>query len=148
MLREVTARIRAFKRGVESRFIPSIKNRYPRGSYQHAEFEAGSAAARANDPMRNTYLRKLRIQAAKLRGNHSPKAWTKMQIRFEGRCVRCLKVTPKPEKDHITPIYQGGSHAISNIQPLCSCCNRSKGPERIDWRPDFAERLAKLQISG
>jgi 5-methylcytosine-specific restriction endonuclease McrA len=37
------------------------------------------------------------------------------------------------ERDHIVPIYQGGSDAITNIQPLCKRCNCAKGPETTDW---------------
>jgi len=49
-------------------------------------------------------------------------------------CPRCKKDTNNFVKDHIKPIYQGGSDSIDNIQPLCSKCNLSKGNEIIDFR--------------
>jgi len=30
-------------------------------------------------------------------------------------------------KDHIKPRSKGGSHALSNLQPMCSPCNVAKG---------------------
>jgi len=38
------------------------------------------------------------------------------------------------EKDHVKPVYQGGSDAIENIQPSCARCNARKGPDSTDKR--------------
>lgn len=38
-------------------------------------------------------------------------------------------------KDHIEPVYSGGSDAIDNLQPLCRTCNSAKGPDTTDYRP-------------
>ena len=33
------------------------------------------------------------------------------------------------------PIYIGGLSTVSNIQPLCAACNRNKGLDIVDYRP-------------
>jgi 5-methylcytosine-specific restriction endonuclease McrA len=57
---------------------------------------------------------------------------------FGGLCVRCGS-NDGVLRDHIIPKYQGGPDHITNLQPLCSRCNTSKGPEDIDHRIAFAE---------
>ena len=53
-----------------------------------------------------------------------------------GMCAICNRVeddiTPhtlghKWELDHIVSLYNGGPHAISNVQVLCWKCNNKKG---------------------
>lgn len=42
-------------------------------------------------------------------------------------------------RDHIIPVYNGGSNKKSNIQILCTVCNRIKGnqhPGKNGWWPD------------
>jgi hypothetical protein len=46
-----------------------------------------------------------------------------------GRCVDC-RATDYLELDHIVPVSQGGSTAISNLQTRCRRCNIRKGPRR------------------
>lgn len=38
------------------------------------------------------------------------------------------------EPDHVVPVAKEGPSSISNIQPLCSRCNRRKGTKTIDYR--------------
>lgn len=80
------------------------------------------------------------MATAKLRGVHTRDQWLDLAAHFKWLCVRCLKPCWQ-QRDHISPVYQGGSDAISNIQPLCSKCNSSKGPEAIDFRPTAAKSL-------
>ena len=63
-------------------------------------------------------------------------------------CVRCEGKSGYTflSKDHITPLYQGGSNSIKNLQPICPFCNASKGPENFDHRKLFAEKhVLKLE---
>lgn len=86
----------------------------------------------------NKRLRRERLAAARAKGRHTVEQWAALKIEFGFRCVRCL-VQSHPEgdflvKDHIEPIYQGGSDGIDNLQPLCPPCNASKGPEDFNWK--------------
>ena len=82
---------------------------------------------------RNYEKRRDRIKAARDKGTHTLLQWARLVQACGHSCVRCRRVGVKLEKDHIIPIYQGGSDAIENLQPLCGRCNRSKGPEDINW---------------
>lgn len=80
---------------------------------------------------------------ARSKGTHSNIEWEAMKAMFDGICPRCAKPADL-QRDHITPIYQGGPDSIENIQPLCKKCNRSKGPEATDFRPaNWRQRLEK-----
>lgn len=79
-----------------------------------------------------TAKRSARLAAARQLATHTPDQWGEMQIEFRMLCVRCGKEKPLV-KDHIIPIYQGGSDGIDNIQPLCAHCNASKARETINW---------------
>jgi 5-methylcytosine-specific restriction endonuclease McrA len=71
-------------------------------------------------------------------GFHTDSEWLAVVKRFKGRCV-CCGVRPKLPKqltrDHVVPLFRGGSDFISNIQPLCRRCNSAKGPHHsTDYR--------------
>lgn len=64
--------------------------------------------------------------------------WVKRAVfyRDNGKCVICQKdlsglidVEEEYEKqfDHIVPLEEGGLNDVSNIQLMCSCCNKKKG---------------------
>lgn len=84
-----------------------------------------------------------RLAEARKKGTHTKEQWDSMVGLFEGTCVRCGQTEADLVKDHITPIYQGGSDGIENIQPLCRKCNSSKGPESKDYRGIMASRMGK-----
>lgn len=46
-------------------------------------------------------------------------------LRFRPRCYRCGR--PATTADHIVPLAEGGSHAITNLRPACEQCNKSRG---------------------
>lgn len=85
----------------------------------------------------------MRLKIAKEKGDHSKQDWSAMKIFFNNTCVMCFGESRllNVERDHIIPIYQGGSNAINNIQPLCAKCNSSKGPDSRDYRIKYAERF-------
>ena len=93
--------------------------------------------------LRGREMRSQRLSAARQKATHSKEEWSALVGVCDKRCVRCGDAGPVV-KDHILPIYRGGSDGIDNLQPLCRRCNSSKGPESIDHRPsDWRERLAK-----
>lgn len=93
----------------------------------------GSRWGDSNDELRGRELRSQRLSEARRKGTHTDKEWRDLLDFHGGICVRCKKPGPIV-KDHITPIYKGGSDAIQNLQPLCRHCNSSKGPETTDFR--------------
>lgn len=106
--------------------------RKPRGA-------AGGRAKWGSDPERDAatasakQLRRDRMEKARMIATHTPEEWQRLVALSGGICLRCGGLGPLV-KDHIVPIYQGGSDGIENLQPLCKKCNASKGPERIDFR--------------
>lgn len=93
-----------------------------------------------------------RMRAARAKGRHDQTEWVALKASLGHQCVACGSDGNGDGgivKDHITPVYQGGSDAIENIQPLCGRCNARKGPDNTDlrgdanpnWRRRFAEML-------
>ena len=90
----------------------------------------------------NTRRRKTRLKEARHKGTHTSKEWQEMKSFFGNICVRC-EIPPNAYgiiKDHIVPIYLGGSDSIRNLQPLCNTCNCGKGPDSIDYRALYCEK--------
>lgn len=93
----------------------------------------GEATRRAKRNARNSRRRRRRLERAREKGTHTGEQWESLCEWAGGCCVRCGDCRYPVEKDHIKPLYQGGSDAIDNLQPLCARCNASKGPESINW---------------
>lgn len=110
-----------------------------------AESTSKSAKARASASAKwgeggTAATRSQRLAAARAIATHTKSEWLALVDACGNACVRCGGAGVV--KDHITPIYQGGSDGIDNLQPLCKSCNSRKGPENKDFRPeDWRERL-------
>lgn len=78
-----------------------------------------------------------RLTAAREINSHTKGQWNEMLYFFNHSCSKCGS-TDFIVKDHIKPIYQGGSDGIENLQPLCRSCNSSKGAESTDYRKQHA----------
>jgi uncharacterized protein YdaU (DUF1376 family) len=97
--------------------------------------------------MNNKELRSGRIQAARAKATHTKEEWQALLDASDRKCVKCGGPGPI-EKDHIVPIYQGGTDGIENLQPLCRTCNAAKGPDSTDHRsPDWRD-LVERSLSG
>lgn len=93
----------------------------------------------------NRQKRYERMRAANALERHTVEEWLKLLEVCAETCVKCgTRGLEHLHKDHIIPIYLGGSNSIENIQPLCWYCNTSKGSECVDHRPDnWRERMTK-----
>lgn len=98
------------------------------------ELRDGSDWASDHRKWLHKQIRAQRLIEARSKGTHTADEWSAVLAHFSYRCVRC-GCTPegRPCKDHIKPIYQGGSDAIDNLQPLCRQCNTAKGPDCFNW---------------
>ena len=96
----------------------------------------------------NSQTRAQRLSAARQKATHTPEEWNALAVELGEVCLKCG--AGEFLKDHITPIYQGGSDGIDNLQPLCRSCNAAKGPDTTDLRPhDWKKRLGeRLGKSG
>ncbi|MBJ7328191.1 MAG: HNH endonuclease [Chthoniobacterales bacterium] len=83
---------------------------------------------------RNKIKRLERMVEARKKGTHTKEEWGALVKSCGAICVKCGIDGRKVEKDHIIPVYQGGSDSIENIQPLCAWCNAGKGPETKNWK--------------
>ncbi len=81
----------------------------------------------------NAEKRRRRLEAARALGTHTIEEWQALCVEFDYRCVRCGASCEKIHKDHVLPLYQGGSDSVDNLQPLCRRCNCAKGPETTNW---------------
>lgn len=96
---------------------------------------AASVRSRFGDERKaNAVKRSERMAAARQKGKHTNAQWSALLVVCGHACVKC-GASGHLDRDHIVPVYQGGSDHISNIQPLCARCNAAKGPENIDYRP-------------
>lgn len=82
----------------------------------------------------NAKLRSERMAAARAKGTHTKEEWADLVAACGNKCVRC-GADGNVVKDHVVPVYQGGSDGIDNLQPLCVRCNGAKGPEDVDHVP-------------
>jgi 5-methylcytosine-specific restriction endonuclease McrA len=101
---------------------------------------------------KNRKKRSQRLAAAKRLGRHTKDDWLALKEMFGGRCVRCIALGNSSgllnvDKDHIMPLYLGGSDGIDNLQPLCALCNASKSGDSVDYRP-VAATVLKLFWPG
>lgn len=117
--------------------------------------KAGAASKWGNAADGGAANRSERLAAAREKGKHTKAEWEALQWATGSRCVCCGTDAAELHggvltKDHIVPVYQGGSDAIENIQPSCRNCNSRKGDDTTDhretsspgWRKRLAERLA------
>lgn len=106
----------------------------------YREKQSAKATAKWGESRQETNSRKRseRLAHARSLGQHTAAEWQAMRSAY-GRCLRCG--APESQlvggacvKDHIIPIYVGGSDAIQNLQPMCRNCNSSKGSDQTDYR--------------
>ena len=88
-----------------------------------------------------TTLRHERLAAARAKGRHTRAEWEVLRVAAGGHCPRCSHVCERLTKDHIIPLYLGGSDGIGNIRALCRSCNSSRSPGTADSMAEEVRRL-------
>lgn len=135
------AEFRRVKPTLQALFLPGWKHKRIEEELEKAReiSEARSTAGKAgvkakwgDDKIEGS--RSERLAAARKKGTHKPEEWQALMEFCGFNCVRCG--AHGVVKDHIQPIYQGGSDSIENLQPLCRGCNASKGADTSDLRPE------------
>lgn len=129
--------------------------------FVHAKARAGQRGAGAKwgsvaTGLSPSQIRAQRLSDARQKACHTPDEWLALRDIFGG-CVKCKIPSERLHggacvKDHIVPLYKGGSDGIENIQPLCRNCNSAKGPEETDWRDirisNWRELFAECLANG
>lgn len=82
----------------------------------------------AADPERfRSYTQKRRARRINSGGEHTKAEIAQLLKKQNGKCAACKsKVEQGYERDHILPLFLGGTNDIRNIQLLCRACNRRK----------------------
>lgn len=112
--------------------------------YAATELRWGSAGSQGK-------TRSERLRLAREKGTHTKEQWADLLRFCENKCVRCGSDGTGSGgivKDHVVPIYQGGSDGIENLQPLCGRCNTSKGPDRTDHLGDRRREFERLLLQA
>ena len=79
-------------------------------------------------------IRSQRLREAQRLGTHTKDQWISVLEETGYICVKC-GCTPegRPCKDHIVPIFMGGSDGLGNLQPLCRECNTEQQDCCTNW---------------
>ena len=84
--------------------------------------------------------RRMRLKRAvtKIKAGNMQQFVAQWEVLCAGNAYRCFCCGRERalQVDHIIPVAQGGSDNILNLQPLCATCNRRKGNQIIDYRPN------------
>jgi 5-methylcytosine-specific restriction endonuclease McrA len=114
----------------------SIENRIQERSEKSSKARTSALSKWGNNT--NQAKRSERLTEARKKATHTKDEWDGMRL-FFGECVKCGNKEDLV-KDHITPIYQGGSDGLDNLQPLCRKCNASKGSDSTDYRSAYCDK--------
>lgn len=103
-----------------------------RPKHEHERWQGGVSQTEAHrrwkkkNPERMAHLKARRYARERnAEGSHTFEQWEKLKEENNYRCKNCGEFKPLT-KDHITPLSEGGTDYIENIQPLCRNCNSKK----------------------
>ena len=93
---------------------------------------------RQSNPDRRRTWDDLRAERMRSNPGYAPfgsTEWEALKRRHGHRCAYCDSSSQSLEMDHVIPLSRGGRHAIANILPACTSCNRRKSSMLlIEWR--------------
>jgi 5-methylcytosine-specific restriction endonuclease McrA len=142
LIKSVINDFQLFKIEGNSFFSESISRRLEKRNIKSDSAKESASAKWGKDLSKlNGMKRSERLSEARKLGTHTKEEWDEMIVFFDGHCVKCGS-QENIIKDHIKPIYQGGSDGINNLQPLCRTCNSAKGPENVDYRISYCLKNA------
>lgn len=96
--------------------------------------------------IKNSNNHKRRARERNAEGSFSVKEWLRLVSLCQNKCCSCGADGMKLTVDHITPLTLGGTNYITNIQPLCSRCNSSKGATEKDYITNFLKSLYSSDV--
>jgi len=94
----------------------------------------------ANPEQHKAHRKAIKARRRAAGGSFSGAEWRALCASYGHVCLACGETVPLTP-DHIVPLSKGGSNDIDNIQPLCLRCNRRKGCNIIDYRPDCPSKM-------
>ena len=150
-LKEKTRQKREGRKPVSPQ-LPARLSPEERAAYQQACQEAGrklskdlqrEAAQRLPNATQVRFFKQIhsarrhvRMEGARI-NDLTKKQWLAIQAAYHYRCVYCGCKPAKLTKDHITPLFKGGNHTVSNVVPASKRCNSRKhtGPPPVPVQP-------------
>lgn len=120
-------------RGVPQNKRAHLDQAKARGDYCEAHGSQIAVDHKFEQRRRYAVLRQERLARARALATHTDPEWIALCVEFSYACVQCGDGVSGVTRDHIVPIYQGGSDGIDNIQPLCRPCNSRKGADDFNW---------------
>jgi ATP adenylyltransferase len=126
------------KQVLKNHQIAEIKKEYFVLTAQYDEQEKEELIRICEEKLHNWYMQNDKSS------NPENKGWGALRYKLLTKYRKCLLCGAKPSSendieldiDHILPTSKGGKDEESNLQVLCSTCNRSKGnTDQTDFRP-------------
>jgi 5-methylcytosine-specific restriction endonuclease McrA len=120
---------RAYGRALYRLYRAKYPERYAR------MLELGRAWAKRNRPKLAHWASCYRARRAGALGSHTFQQWMSCVEFHKWKCVYCgTSLTPKTlTKDHVLPLFGGGTNYVENLVPACKSCNSSKR-DRVNFR--------------
>lgn len=106
---------------------------------------------RANKALVNAATHRRRANLRGCSEHHTAEEWEALKAACEYTCLACGRREPEVEltRDHVVPMSEGGSNAITNLAPLCRSCNSFKHTDHDDFRDeDIVAFLVELRADG
>jgi hypothetical protein len=90
---------------------------------------------RKDNPDKNTAAKqRYRTKKTKAGGSYTAAEWKALCKQYNNHCCYPGCKRTDLHADHVVPVSRGGTSDISNMQPLCSRHNTSKGDGATDYR--------------